>query len=51
MPTHTGRWVGLLAGVTACAGCVVDGTYSSLVLLLSLLQVAHQGFAYDILQA
>lgn len=53
MPTHTGWRVGLLAAVIAHA-CVVDGTlspYSSLVLLLSLLQVAHQGFADDVLQA
>ncbi len=54
VPTHTGWWVCLLAGVTACAGCVVDGTLtpsSSLVVLLSVLQVAHQGFADDVLQA
>lgn len=47
VPTHTGWWVGLLAALTA-SWVVVD---SSLVLILSLLQVAHQGFADDVLQA
>lgn len=54
MPTHTRRSAGLLAAVANRAACVVDGTlspYCSLVLLLSLLQVAHQGFADDVLQA
>lgn len=47
MPTHTGWRVGLLATITAWSGCVVHG----LVILLSFLQVAHQGFADDVLQA
>lgn len=53
MPTHTWGRVGLLATVTART-CVTDGTLSpnsSLVFLLSLLQVAHQGFANDVFQA
>lgn len=54
MPTHTGRRAGVLAAVVHRATGVVDGTLSpdcSLVLLLSLLQIAHQGFADDVLQA
>lgn len=52
--THTWRGVGFLAAITSCA-CVVDATLtpdsSSLMLIRSLLQVAHQGFADDVLQA
>lgn len=54
MPTHAWRWVHLLATITTCAAAVVDGALgsnTSLVLLLSLLEVAHQSFADDILQA
>lgn len=53
-PTHAWRWVHLLATISTCAAAVVDGALgcdTSLVILLSLLQVAHQSFADDILQA
>lgn len=52
--THIWWGVGFLAAITSCA-CVVDATLtpdsSSRMLLRSLLQVAHQGFADDVLQA
>lgn len=45
--THTRRRVGLLPVVTAGVGAAQP----TLVLLLSLLQVAHQGLADNVLQA
>lgn len=51
MPTHAGRWVCLLAGVTACTGRVIHASSSLLLIRLPLLQVTHQGFADDVLQA
>ncbi len=43
-----------MASIAACARCAVHGTLTpcyTLVIFLSLLQVAHQGLADDVLQA